>query len=593
MLFRMNQPEAAIPSQEFELHNVWQQAFSAQCDQDGLDEQRGLLRQIVNGLAEEQSDPAIVETLGSYQSVVEYLWFDPIDATVPEAFAFEALEFTAKTEGYGLLILDSPLLTHTVFEAITKTLKWRGLRSLLSIRKSNFERNQGYALDVLQRSIAETPSAQWVQGMLAAGRETRMTREQRDLQEAIHYNSVVQKFAHLPPDQLYNNRRLIGEMTTRLNYDLDERPGHRRLPDAQFDVRDSVAAFVLNSFDEEFEGVRLRADTLELLDAAGWPIARHGIADIFDHLQSRGVIAQRPSMGAEDLSTETMYRILMKGLAGFGSRSEDLKGHMLMSTIDETTTVHRERYLRGFNLLSSNAIETTIQALKTPPANTPFRTASYDGDEEGDRPFTLNRQLPQEADEMHSKSEQVHLALRQFREAEAERSVPLYDQAVLACQSVITDFNRYLTLDPKTTEQELCATLGAQGWSQNHVLVNLLGALLSARDELAAGNPLSQDSVTELLLTRQRLDTILDGSDKQFEQEGQSIVEKMRERPRGANDSYFEATSDAIGPHCLRVLDQFIKQAGIDIDDQPALPAKKYNGSEQYYLPVRAEVARN
>ena len=153
-------PEA-ITAAHAELHNAFQNGYADPNDPAVLDAQRELFWHVVENGTALQTDPNAQLAMQAYGELVDYLWFQPVDAPLPGALVLADV-YSEYRPDYGELVLGLEYLGPQTFDRITAVLRQHGLDKLLSARASNFARNAEAVRQALETFAGHTPAGTWL-----------------------------------------------------------------------------------------------------------------------------------------------------------------------------------------------------------------------------------------------------------------------------------------------------------------------------------------------------------------------------------------------------------------------------------------------
>ena len=501
-----DRPESPVGSEQSPavlFNTIVQHCFADPHDTTVLEAQRELFWQIVQRSLEYEEDGTARAAIQAHGEVVDYLWFQPADARLPEGLVLVDLNHEDQPQ-YGELQFGLDYLNRDIFDTVTSLLRRPGLAGLLAIREKNFQQNSVVLSQAMKAFAAATPGGQWLQEFSSdhSLKPTRLSIRERLNLEAI----ISARAGHLVKRQfgtvsrpLMRQSPMAAKASAYGENLLDEERGSRRTRRPGQEVAHRLARLVTDQFigtKSQFKGV----DSVTYLpDKASVELVRAGKVigedDILDMAGSpmHPLYEYSETLGVDVFSSDI---IMNAAQMAFDSTvpGNTIPGNLYAEAIAELTMRCVRTLHYGFQLKESGFMLNALHLLKHPPKSTGFGIEVAGNDERliafRDRPDVV---VEESLDDAFDRMMEFREALDRGRVRVPEITVDLSR----SYQNLLQDAKRFLVLSPDAPEEAVAVTLKNLG--PNDPIVGCLGLLAQARSELASSSKsLSQGTLGEL-----------------------------------------------------------------------------------------------
>lgn len=493
------------------MHDMVQHCFGDPDDPVVLDAQRELLADIVGRASDLQQSDQARAVLSAYHEVVDYLWFQPADAPLPEVLALEGWE-----NGDGLqrgsTRFCSPVLGHEMFAAVTQLLKPHGLLALLSVRTDNIGQHSDRLQLELRQCISVTPAARWLEGFLGdnSAEARRLSVAQRLMREAQIFGEVTEpvrrQFGYVQR-AFVRSTPGVGRALARRESALDDEPGRAHAPQPGRRATDKLVQFVNRHVVERYnaeDAVRAAYDRtqsgLALYDLRGNRLDGgdpYSPRDFGNQLLD--VFGRHKSFGGDSLSMDLCNGVLERVYQG-GPQDVPLS-EAYTQEVTKLASFYTEIIQDVFRLRDGSRVEDVLDIIKLPPPETPLHEDPSLSAESGEVIHLqhVNRSVVVEDGGEDSDSIAQQEAFVVGLRGSLSRRLPLYRRLEDGYRALLGGIRRDAGLPEHATDDDIYAALHNMCLSPYDPLAWCVGSLANALHELRSGaSELGAQSRTEL-----------------------------------------------------------------------------------------------
>ena len=484
-----------------QLHDAAQAAFADPRDPAVLDAQRDLLAQIIDEACDYQDSGAAQGALRLYGDVVDYLWFEPCDAPLPQALELQDAGVPGQDQ-WGNMSFGSSALSDAMFDDLTALLRPFGLDQLLAVRRANFAHNAPTLHAALQQFAAATPAGRWLNDISTMdGAPRHLTPRERLVRESMifgHETSALRRaLGHEVTGAILRSAPGLAKRIVRQELALDDEPGSlRELADPTSRRLIGLVQQRLAALPEAAGAVSSRYDPhtgmLHLLDQHGRRLTSYELGDTAILLQHQ-LFGAHTSFGTDNLSMD-VYVGAMRTAYGSPERGA------YVNALDSTASDYASILSSGFGLQGVGHLHDTLDVVKTPPDST---IAPANWDEPGTEGIVFRRKVPALPGPQVFEIGEAGADLRRHDALlRSQAAPPTPAQAFEQIYARLLDDLRRLWFLPPDCSPDIVYRQLPYRRNLTDPVVRCLGALCQASEELSRDGALSEATRAMLALSR-------------------------------------------------------------------------------------------
>ncbi|HEX7964008.1 MAG TPA: hypothetical protein VF466_05490 [Candidatus Saccharimonadales bacterium] len=484
-----------------QLHDAVQAAFADPHDPTVRSAQRDLLEQIIDEACDYQDNTAAQDALRLYGDVVDYLWFEPCDAPLPEALELQDAGVPGQDQ-WGNTSFGSSVLGDEMWGDLTALLRPFGLDQLLAVRRANFTRNAATLHAALQQFAAATPAGRWLSDISTMkGAPRHLTPRERFVRESMifgHETSAPRRaLGHEVTSAVLRSIPGLSRRIVRQELALDDAPGSlRELADPSSRRLIGVVQQRLAALPEAAGAVSSQYDPqtekLHLLDRHGRRLTSYELGDTAVRLQGQ-LFGAYTSFGTDNFSMD-VYVAAMRMAYGSPERGA------YINALDATAEDYARILLSGFGLQGVGHLHDTLDVVKA-PSDAAIAPVSWD--EPAAEAIVFRRKVPGLPGTQVFEAEETSEDLRRHDALLRSQAVlPTPGQALEQTYArLLDDLRRLWSLPPDCSPDMVYRQLPYRR-NRTDPVVRCLGALCQASNELSQGGALNETTQTMLALSR-------------------------------------------------------------------------------------------